>query len=116
MTTSTEVKQCARCNGKASKEWFNVAGLNVGLECKAMVESTASSSGKKGKALSSIIRDEYKAMMRLTTVTGMILKGFLSLDDMLKKGKITEEAFVVEASRKYQGDKAKSIVKALKKD
>lgn len=116
MTTATEVKQCARCNGKASKEWFLVSDLTVGLECKAFVEDKAKSTGKKGNALKSLIRDDYKAMMRLTTVTGMILSDFLKLEDMIAKGKINTEEFIACAEKRYRGDKAKAIVKALKKD
>ena len=112
--TKVEEKKCARCNGKSSKQWFKVGGLNVGLECKQQVESVAESTGKKGEALLAIIRDEYKSMMRTSTVTGMILIGMLSLKDMIAKGKITADQFLAIAKKRYRGDDAKKIVKALK--
>lgn len=115
MTTSaTSVKKCARCNGKSSKTWHKVSGLDVGLECIDHVKDAAKRSGLKGNDLIEFLRSEYKEMMRITTVTGMILKGFLKYDDMIKKGKISEEQFVDQATVKYQGDKAKAIVKSFK--
>ena len=110
----TAVKQCARCNGKSSKQWFKVSGLTVGLECKQEVETVAKSTGKKGDSLLTVVRSDYKAMMRRTTVTGMILIGMLSLDDMIVKGKITVDQFLACAKKRYRGDDAKNIVKALK--
>ena len=112
--TKTEEKQCSRCNGKSSKQWFQVSGLTVGLECKQEVEAVSKSTGKKGKELLSIIRDDYKSMMRTATVTGMILNGMLHLDDMVTKGKITVDQFLLIAKKRYRGDDAKKIVKAMK--
>lgn len=112
--TKVEEKRCERCNGKSSKQWFKVAELNVGLECREEVESLAKSTGEKGQALLTIVRDEYKAMMRVSTVTGMILNGMLHLDDMVTKGKITVDQFLSVAKKRYRGDDAKKIVKSLK--
>lgn len=113
--TIVEEKRCARCNGKSSKKWFSIGGLNVGLECHEEVSAVmVRHSGKKGEQLLSIIRDEYKAMMRTSTVTGMILNGMLSIEDMVTKGKITVEQFLSTAKKRYRGDDAKKIVKAMK--
>lgn len=116
MTTKTEtVTQCARCNGKASKKWFDVCGLCVGVECVPIVEETSKRIGKNGKALLIVLREEYKSMMRVTTTTGMILNGMLKLADMISKGKITKEQFLAVAIKRYRGDDAKKIVSSLSK-
>lgn len=116
MNTETKdvVKQCSRCNGKSSKQWFSVSGLTVGLECKQEVESLAKSTRKRGEQLLNVVRDEYKSMMRQTTVTGMILIGMLDLKAMIDKSKITVDQFLLIAKKRYRGDDAKKIVKALK--
>jgi len=113
-TATENVVKCDRCNGKSSKQWFKVSGLNVGLECKVIVEETAKRTGKKGDQLLNVLRDEYKTMMRHTTVTGMVLSGMLSLSDMITKGKITADVFLQCAKKRYRGDDASKIVKALK--
>ncbi len=110
MTTATTEKQCARCNGKSSKQWFDVAGVVVGIECKTAAEETAKREGVKGAKLTSIMREEYKGMMRITTVSGMILIGMLSLKDMRAKGKITDEQFLAYAKRKYREGEGKQII------
>lgn len=118
MTTKAKtetVTQCARCNGKASKRWFDVCGLCVGVECVSIVEETSERVKKTGKALLIVLREEYKAMMRQTTVTGMILNGMLKLADMITKGKITKDQFLAVATKRYRGDDAKKIVASLSK-
>lgn len=117
MSTATKVeeKQCARCNGKSSKQWFSIGGLNVGLECHEEVSAVmVRHPGKKEEQLLSLVREEYKSMMRTATVTGMILNGMLSIEDMVTKGKITVEQFSSIAKKRYRGDDAKKIVKAMK--
>lgn len=114
MKTEVEEKRCARCNGRSSKQWFKVNNLTVGLECKQEVESLAKSTGKKGEQLLEVVRDEYKSMMRQTTVTGMILIDMLDLKAMIDKNKITVDQFLACAKKRYRGDDAKKIVKALK--
>ena len=114
-TSTTKATKCARCNGSASKQWFKVGGLDMGLECKQTAEDTMKATNKKGEQLRTILRDAYKEMMRHTTVTGMILIGMLSLKDMISKGKITSKVFVEIASKKYRKQDAEKIVKAMEK-
>lgn len=106
------VCRCARCNGTKSSEWIQVGGLTVGIECvedlNALIER-----GLKGDDLRTCLRAEYKEFMRVTTVTGMILKGFLQLDDMLSKGKITKETFLLIATKRFRKDRAEQLIASL---
>ena len=109
--TKTVVKQCVRCNGKTSKRWHKVNGYDIGLECVDHVETHKS---LKGNAFVEAVRNDYKVIMRITSVTGGILNGNLQLSDMVKKEKITIEQFLSTAKKRYRGDEAKTIVNSLK--
>lgn len=105
MTTKT-AKKCVRCNGRSSKVWHRVDKHDVGVECLPEVQKYAGD-----KDLVEKVRNEYKEMMRVKTVTGMILSGFLQLPDMLMKKKITVQQFIDTAEQRYRKAEAEAIVK-----
>ena len=107
-----EVVKCERCNGKSSKEWIEIEGKKVGIECLDKVEELRKRN--KGEVDWDLVRKEYLDEMREKTVVGMVLKGMLNLGEMIGKGKINEKRFLEICSERRRKERGEELVKIMK--
>jgi hypothetical protein len=107
-----EVVKCERCNGKSSKEWIDVEGKKVGIECLDKVEELRKRC--KGEVDWVLVRKEYLDEMREKTVVGMVLKGMLNLGEMIGKGKISEKRFLEICGERRRKERGEELVKIMK--
>lgn len=111
-----ESVRCCRCHSRAVRGdgYVRAFGTVVGVECLETMDDLREKLGNEVSDADLVrqARAEYVEMMRQTTVTGMILKGFLSLSEMVGKGKITVDQFRSVAKDRRRERLANEIISA----